>query len=63
MVLFTNVKSKVPHWKNKFIFVHDTVVERVDSDLAARLVTWQISNSYMNYTVFKEVDIVVWDTI
>ncbi|GKU90692.1 hypothetical protein SLEP1_g4655 [Rubroshorea leprosula] len=49
MGIFKNVRNKVSSWKRQFIFVRDTRIERVSTDLAARLSEWRPGYAYMNY--------------
>ncbi|GKV48232.1 hypothetical protein SLEP1_g55057 [Rubroshorea leprosula] len=49
MMIFTNIRNKVARWKRQFVFIRDTRTERINNELAARLLEWRKSNAYMNY--------------
>ncbi|GKV42583.1 hypothetical protein SLEP1_g49966 [Rubroshorea leprosula] len=42
MMIFTNVRNKVAKWKRQFIFVHDTLTESVNNELAAHISKWRL---------------------
>ncbi|GKV49003.1 hypothetical protein SLEP1_g55777 [Rubroshorea leprosula] len=63
MVVFKNMRNKVSRWKRQFIFVRDTRVKRVSTDLAARLSEWRPGHAYMNYPTLTPGDLELRDKI
>ncbi|GKV02463.1 hypothetical protein SLEP1_g14898 [Rubroshorea leprosula] len=56
-------RNKVSRWKRQFIFVRDARVERVSTDLAARLSEWRLGHAYMNYPTLTPGDLELRDRI